>query len=399
MCVKTNVRLIKIILTGVTMDGSTKITAMNVDCFERILDHLDFADLLNVACSNVHLRHGANVVFVQRYGRRKIRFADIRVSSDRLFTFEADAIEVRDLRTSLQFIRGFGCSIAEIEIVHKERFFHHYQCIVDHINEFCADIITEIEIKELNKFNRFNKPFNNVQRMTIKGCCPFDSDCFVRLFPNVRELKIHSHGRSLLRKDGFTARHFPLLRHLDMTLCLLHEYNPLSEYIVDSLRLNPQLTFLRLKIYGKILAIDVNSLQSVSESLQQLENLELIVNQNFFNNSNGKMIHLKNVKNLYIEWLTQVELPNFYLNSFSFDRLETLYLHGWCTDLDCKFFEFMEKNSSVKRITIKPRVFDISTFLEHYKAFKEGLKREKLLSTIDEDHTARIERRTQHQSF
>lgn len=368
------------------MNGSTNITAVYIDCIERILDHLEFADLLNVACSNAHLRDGANRAFVRRYGRKKLRLVDIRVSPDRLFTFEADAIEVGDLRTALQFIRGFGCSITEVEFIHKERYYRHYQRIVDHISEFCADILTEIEIKDLNKFKRFNEPFSNVKKVTIKG--PFDADCFVRLFPNVRQLKIYSYGSSLPHQDGFTARHLPLLKHLDITFGLLHENKPLGEYIIESLRLNPQLTFLRLKLFGTFLAIDANALQSVNESLQQLERLELIVNQNFFSDFNGTTIHLKNVKNLYIEWLVQIELPHFYLNSFVFDRLETLHLWYFLFDrkfskfMERNFSNFMERNSSIKRITIKPR---------YKETLQKCLHEEKWLSTIDKDHIVKLE--------
>lgn len=48
-----------------------KITDLNIDCLEAILDRLKFQDFVNAADSNKRIKHAAEFLFLRKYNEKK----------------------------------------------------------------------------------------------------------------------------------------------------------------------------------------------------------------------------------------------------------------------------------------------------------------------------------------
>ena len=56
-----------------------KLTGLNIDCLENILEYLELGDLLNAATSNKRLNQAANFIFDREHSKKMFRFESIRL--------------------------------------------------------------------------------------------------------------------------------------------------------------------------------------------------------------------------------------------------------------------------------------------------------------------------------
>lgn len=125
------------------MSRTTKIIDMNVDCLERVLQYLEFIDLLNAADSDKQLNNAANIIFSRKHGKKKFIFGDTGLSKSPLIQTSKYFIDVNDLKIGLRILRCFGVLISEIVLYRFQDDISEFDAhIITYINEYCAEFVT-----------------------------------------------------------------------------------------------------------------------------------------------------------------------------------------------------------------------------------------------------------------
>lgn len=334
------------------MSRTTKIIDMNVDCLERMLQYLEFTDLLNAADSNKQLNKAANFIFSRKHGKKKFIFGDTRLSKNPLIQTGKYFIDVNDLRTGLKILRCFGVLISEIVLYRFQDDISEFDAhIIAYINENCAESVTSIGMRNCSGagLKHFKKSYAKVEHVYLQNCSA-EKEWIKRAFPKLRELKICPSMCSTLLYNECTTNHFPNLQYLEISSSTTRENIICRKNVMETLRLNPQLKTLRVKQLST--PLDLTFFQESSKFLQNLEKLELTFSFHFFHNFNGKMVHLKNVKQLEIYGF---DIPEVHpIIPFEFDKLESLSLSSY-GPLDERFYKFIEKHASIKELKITNR--------------------------------------------
>lgn len=125
------------------VNGKMKLTGLNIDCLENILEYLDFGDILTAANSNNRLNKAANYIFVRKYCQ-KVIFDNIVLIPQDQFHINNEFIKFFDFKTSLQFIRCFGHLVFDINLVQNEPKLDQH--IIKYLNEFCFKSLIRISI-------------------------------------------------------------------------------------------------------------------------------------------------------------------------------------------------------------------------------------------------------------
>lgn len=137
-----------------------KFTDLNFDCLENVLEYLKLIDLLNVADTSKRLNKAAELVYAQKYGKKKVRFGDMtdaRVSEgDHGIEITGKHININDFKTDLQLMRCVGSVISSIEFLflkNAERNLGIREKIefglFSYINIYCAEYLKEFHIGAL----------------------------------------------------------------------------------------------------------------------------------------------------------------------------------------------------------------------------------------------------------
>lgn len=167
-----------------------KITGVNLDCLQSILEYLNFDDLFNVALSNKRLNEAAALVFNRKCQQKSIIIGEIRILQYRLFKMRSSLIEVFDLKTCLQFLRCFGNTINTINYWAMK---YHKQ-ILSYINEYCSESLSKLTLERIDygHLNVFLKSFTRVEQLIIDNCyVDVRNDWFKNIFPKMESLKIN----------------------------------------------------------------------------------------------------------------------------------------------------------------------------------------------------------------
>lgn len=77
-------------LNPTELNFNMRLTDLNIDCLETILEHLKLGDLLNVADANKRLHRAACSTFVEKYHEESATFELIRYSQKRLLQVYGD---------------------------------------------------------------------------------------------------------------------------------------------------------------------------------------------------------------------------------------------------------------------------------------------------------------------
>lgn len=349
-----------------------KITNLNIDCLEAILNHLEFQDLINAADSNRRINHAAKFVFSRKYSRNMIVFEKVKNMRIRLFEFNNEEIHIYDLKFALILLRCFGCVMNEIKLTFIDTV--HYQYVTCYISEFCADSITKIHISS-HRSIRFEKPFTKIENVSLifpgypdlselLGGISLEfsivemtnRDWLIRFFPKMKHLEVENLGRCT--ENRYIVNHFPYLESLN----IYHgtNFNGLNgvctcvENIMDTLKLNSHIKKLRIRFrQGHTRCFNAKNIQSVEECLQNLESLVLIVTfEAFFHEFNFQTINFKSLKNMAIQFFSNQDYnatTGPYDFPFNCDQLEVLTFHVKFADY---FNKFIERHPTISTVNV-----------------------------------------------
>lgn len=74
-----------------------KITDLNFDCLETILEYLHFIDLMNVADSTKRLNEAAVLVFARKYGKKIVGISVKKMSRNQAVQFVIGKMELASM--------------------------------------------------------------------------------------------------------------------------------------------------------------------------------------------------------------------------------------------------------------------------------------------------------------
>lgn len=321
-----------------TIDGSitsTQLTDVNTDCLERIFNHLNLDDLLNIvhASSCKQLKAAADVVFECKFRDRKF----ILNNPNRLLSDGSkDYIYIKSVRKSLRLIRCFGHLITKLAVGHP--LYHKY--LIPYVVDHCTDSLRIIEfVKGKQVFDYLEKPFMNVKIVNFNSCLNLDLERLNVYFPHMRRLTLDDFELSLSTK----CIEHPYLEHLRI--------NVNRNDVTPFLRSNSQLRSLRV-YWG----YNPEAFENATKCLQQLENLEVIYCDLKCLNS-YKSIHLVNLKSLSVNlldlycrrnvWNPMHKLP------FVCEKLQQLTLNVDNFRLSDELIDFIVKHPTITKLSIK----------------------------------------------
>lgn len=194
-----------------------RLTDLNVDCIEHILQYLEFEDLLSAADSNLYLNNVASSIYKRRYSRRKVIVRNdldcwCMFRSKRKFKVRKNSVTIRNTTLSLRLLHCFGSLISEIRV--KE---HVDQQIMARIKNNCAKSLREVTI--------------DATKLNLTSGYLFNMDDF----QNVKKIHLFIGGDcNSMIYDGHCVRHFPKLKVVHVTIC-----RTCSQNIIKCRRLNP----------------------------------------------------------------------------------------------------------------------------------------------------------------
>lgn len=338
-----------------------KLTDLDVDCLEAILEHLHFEDFVRVADSNKRLQHAARFVYARKYRRwdcfqmkHPMKWRE-QYRRDRLLytVWDGRQVIVYNYKFGLQILRCFGHQFRTINY-QKDGYSDEWdRFYVEYLNEMCGETVKFFIIQHCyDSFLRnFTKPFNGVNRVLIRKS-RIDlhpaKDIFVRIFPNMQMLDLNTECFPL-EESMCIANHNPHLETLFIEIGECYQCE-CTNVIVSTLRLNPQLKKLVLSKFGES---DVPLIQTMNEYNKNLEYFKIDLSRSFFTvNYDGTIWHLEHVKWLNVDTELYDNYYYPYIIPFSFNQLEKLdiTLKNPFTD---HFYNFCVQNRSLKCLFIR----------------------------------------------
>ncbi|XP_055306465.1 uncharacterized protein LOC129570773 [Sitodiplosis mosellana] len=344
-----------------------KLTDLNFDCLENILEYLELVDLLNAADSCKRLNKAAELVFDRKHGKKTVSFGEMQISTLRLVKYKFGDIHVNDLKTGLQLLRCLGRVIHKIcfeQLIFEESIqLEIDRKLATYVNAYCAEYLKEGDFQRNGVLEYFDKPFPKLRGIHVLECKFTEINRIKRLFPNLESLMCsHYEDVSFYNTN---ATHFPRLKSLtffelgyDPISDVRHEQNLRNEMVSEFLKLNPQLKELHVSSFAladSYLTIDL--IRSEVDNLQNIESLYLDLKPITVHDDIDNIIHMKRVKTFITslrhynnEWPT-CSLP------FSFEKLEKFdvsppkqieFLPNFFED----FFNFIDKFPKITDLSI-----------------------------------------------
>lgn len=348
-----------------------KLTDLDFDCLEYVLEYLELQDLLNVADSTRRLRKAAELVFGAKYSDKLVIFHKIEDSLDETFSTTDETIDIKNLKIGLKLLRCFGCKVFKVMF---EKQSSNFKMDIDKlsqtdrklcnaINDYCAESLKEICIRptcirETFSLYRshiiecFEKPFKNVTTLDFMNY-NFAEECDLnKIFPNLKQIRIRSLCESNVSFYSTNTKHFPNLKTLQI-LVINSEQDAVfnNESMVSFLELNPQLKELVIADPKLSTSLNTNFIQSAVDSLQNIENLLLNIKHITSIDDDENIIQMKNVKTFGIV----LDLPIPCL-PFKFDQLRKFSLFfpkgEFLSAFSEEFFDFIGRHPTITELSI-----------------------------------------------
>lgn len=331
-----------------------KLTDLDIDCLECVFEYLELGDLLNVTDSNKRLRNAANFVVDRKYSNTYFIFQNIHLSQNRSVEIKKNpkdfpqlkyCITVRDLKTSLQFLRCFGYLKAYMEFdLSLPKPSELDQHLINYCNEYCSN--TDMAIKIVNgleAWEHLEKPFTNIETVYMVGCHITDARSINKLFPKMRSMTCDFAGINC-KSFYVNTNYFPNLKKLIIIDPENGSLELVGKITSQILHLNTQIE--SLDIYTLHLILDSNHFRNAIANLQNIQTLALGV-KSLYTSPINAITSLKNVQTfeIYIDGNIIMDIP------FLFDQLTTLVLH-FSSVLYPVFFNFINKHSTIKNLTL-----------------------------------------------
>lgn len=319
------------------------LTDINIDCLESIFNNLDLISLLSVADSNKYVKRAAELIFVRRYGRKKIWLDLFIHCSASPVNEHLNQIKIRGLKTCLKVLRCFGHLITKLHII-GDRF---VLCaikedtirLIQYVSKFGNKNLREITFEKLSEaaLLHVKDEFAMVDTVRYEQCEV--KTAFVginRIFPNMRSLEL------MWTDVTYTDICMPKLEHL-----LIDQRSYLStsqkKRIEAMIRLNPQLKCLKLHFFFW----NTTFLRSISKHFKSIENLEIAFDFIESETHDVQQIHMNGVKDFHIK---SIAVPRI---MFSFDhKLEVFTL-----EMNCRWttenINLIKKHSKITKLIMK----------------------------------------------
>lgn len=344
--------------TEVEVVIETKFTDINIDCQELILNHLSLVDLLNIADTSKEFKTAADLVFSKKFGSKRVDVVCIQPYRNLCGKSDETIEWIYSAKTCLQLLRNFGHLISILEFgpanvlekTHlRDSFPLLYKCAITYINEYCAESLTKIRIRQCPKgFLKFLKPLPNVQSVEIDsfGFEGLSKDSMKILFPKLNRLIYVGFDQSF----GIIEHHFPHLEYFCVRRGSGNGIVPWNDISPLVLELNPQLR----SLFSFDIGCNPSVLRSI-ESLQRLEVLKLLWDMKYATKFNGEKFYFRTVKSLVISFMNtdrrsnRRNLPKI---PFGFEQLEkcTINVNNCCPS---GIYNFFDRNRTIVELNLQ----------------------------------------------
>lgn len=229
-----------------------KITDLHVYCLDGILSCLDLRSLFQMAVASNSLTDAACSSYSRRYGMKLVHIEfPMEPLNDCTISQNSSAVTIDDLRTCLQFLRCFGSVVRRIYVDCSLSNSERYEYVDRYINEYCAETLVHITIKDKPNFSDgiFQKPFVNVEKVCILNAdLETNLSNLVEWFPNVRRLIL----TSIRLEDVVCPAKFGHLVDLYIEISNREQRNGFSnQTATDFVRQNPQLQIITIRILDR----------------------------------------------------------------------------------------------------------------------------------------------------
>ena len=342
-----------------------KLTNLNIDCLESILEYLELADLLNAADSNKRLCHASKFVYIKKYGSYRLYFVRAFKSKQKSVrhTNSPDPyISIMDennifcgyyLKCALQLLRNFGRFVYGIEfyMIFAEYDREAILCIIDYLNYFCHETLEYVAMlmNDKDTWNCFNKPFTSVKSVYFHSSVSTQRNSLVQLFPRMEKLTFSWADYEEIYES--IVNHFPYLEYVNISsqypeLLLNITKERCTKYFNEFLKLNPQLKCLSMECAKKT---EVEIIHAFDRCGLNPKRLELLDVDQFFKYFDGKVIKLRSVEHLsikkYFKEKNMCEIPFLCskLISFEIELDEQSNEH---------IYKFYRNHSTIRKLTL-----------------------------------------------
>lgn len=320
----------------------TNLTDINIDCLEGIFNNLDLINLLSVCDSNKYVKRAAELIFVRRYGKKKV-WLDLFIHCPASpVTEQLNQIKICGLRTCLKVLRCFGHLIANLHVT-GDRFVlcgikKDTNRLMDYVSQFGNKNLKEITFEKLNEASllHIKDEFATVETVRYKQCEVKGAFIAInQIFPKMRSLELL--WTDLTHADVFMPNLERLLIDLPIYLNTSQK-----QRIETMIQLNPQLKCLKLYFFFW----NSTFLRSISKHFKSIENLDVSFDFIESDTYNVEQIHMNGVKKFHIQ---SIAVPRIV---FSFDQLEEFTL-----ETNCRWTEnninLIKKHTAITKLVMK----------------------------------------------
>lgn len=324
-----------------------------------LFDALDLEELISVANINSRFRDLVTKYYaIQKFGLHKktlrIGFSKVQYSNNRKkLEYSEFSINIYDMATAIRYLRNFGHLVQHI-IVYNTDYKQHRswnQNIIEYVTEYCSESLKDLELWFYGTFNNtWKKPFTKLTKIEFHGKCHWiestnNIKCGSEMFPSLNEILI----------DNIES---------EKSLCLAFNFPHLKNVHLGNINSNSDRykTFFEMNSQIKSLKIDyVNSLpflHSFSETLPNLEHLDITIGKDVLHEFELGDIHIRNVKNC------SVDLKNQHSNHipFVFDNAEEITIHRFLSS-ETQIVNFMTKHHNVQVLNLKSGGFNLEQWM------------------------------------
>lgn len=376
--------------------ASLKIDDLNYDCLEYILDRLDLVELLKFSSTNKTLCAVGNTKFVQRYGKKIIRFQySWDGAASPAYSIDTKYITLYDFHLCTSICKYFGESITRACISYTtfSGNMQNWIKVTRAVLQGCHKSLKMIEFISCPQslMDEIRYPLHAVEVVELRLCSLSTrlSD-LSRCFPNVTEFRLHQNK---ILEPNALVKQFRSLNKLAVTFgrCL-SSFS--SSHVEGMLRQNTQIEQLRIDIVH-----DLRYVQMIKDTLPNLQLLSISTIVVPFSYYTGDGIHFENVTACKIP-VTFSIIAHDSIVPITFQRLDKFKIILNCFKLTDSIIDAVIANKTIVKLEMAAvsygfdvnkdemsRIMSGLPLLKHLKIASKLIKHDGMLSHILESGT------------